>query len=76
MKWLQKWSNTMLGIVSVSVWKQQTSKWNGCIAERGLDDPQVNPVTHDDPGIVASLVSISCFATNGAPTSLLIHKSI
>ena len=40
MKWLQKWSNTMLGIVSVSVWKQQTSKWNGCIAERGLDDPQ------------------------------------
>ena len=39
-KWLQKWSNTMLGIVSVSVWKQQTSKWNGCIAERGLDDPE------------------------------------
>ena len=30
----------MLGIVSISVWKQQTSKWNGCIAERGLDDPQ------------------------------------
>ena len=23
----------------------------------------LNPVTHDDPGIVASLVSISCFAT-------------